>query len=229
MTGSRGLFLILAVAVPGMVLLSASTGGRTRWWAVFASGVAVAMAAFAVTLLFPAALDAFLTRAEGSTDLTDRLVAVVGSPVWALGEAGLAGWGIGTTHQASVHLVPPGSAQHTPPAAEGEWERIILEVGPFGFFLMLLVRLLVCWSVWNAWRRSAGDRRPLLAAALLFSLAAVPSHIVFNHTAALFYWFMAGFGLIPPAGPRDHGRTSHVASHVRRQGAFVEAGRVSVS
>src|SRR5205807_3831597 len=84
------------------------------------------------------------------------------------------------------------------PPAEGEWERIILEVGPIGFLLVLLARLLVIARAWQAWRaRPEGDSRALLAVALTFLLVSFPGHIVFNHTAAIFYWFMAGVALVP--------------------------------
>jgi hypothetical protein len=200
MTGSRGPFLMLAGAVPAMVLLS-SAGMRQRWRLVLVSGTAIIVATLVASSLFPAALDAFIQRAEQSDDLGDRLVGVIRKPVWALGGAGLVGWGIGTTHQATAFLIPAAATVASPPPAEGEWERIILEVGPLGFFLVVLARLLVSWRAWQAWRHAGAERRPFMAATLIFSLASLPGSLVFNHTASLFYWFVAGLPLMLPEQP----------------------------
>src|SRR5439155_25729140 len=144
---------------------------------------------------FPDAVAAFRERVEANEDVPGGMLGIVSGPLWTLGEAGVIGYGIGTTHQATVFL--GGSGDAVPPA-EGEWERIILEVGPIGFVLVLLTRLLVIARTWQAWRaRPEGDARALLAVALTFLLVSFPSNLVFNHTAAIFYWFMAGVALVP--------------------------------
>jgi hypothetical protein len=191
MTGSRGPFLVLGAAIPAVLLLSVR--GTYRAWLprLAAGGLALSAVAAGSVALFPDAVAAFVERTRGTEDLADRLVGIVREPLWALSEAGLGGWGIGSRHQATAFLVA--DWPEPPPAAEGEWERIILEVGPIGFGLVLLARCLVVREAWRAWCRCPEPSvRPLLAAALVLVLTGLPGNLVFNHTASLFYWFMAG-------------------------------------
>jgi hypothetical protein len=199
MTGSRGPFLALGAAVPALLVLAGFTPRRVSLARAAVPGVAVFAAVVLAVNAFPDAVAAFRERVEAGEDVPGRVLGVVREPLWALGEAGVIGYGIGTTHQATVFLGGRGDAV---PPAEGEWERIILEVGPIGFVLMLLTRFLVITRAWQAWRaRREGDSRALLAVALTFLLVGLPGHIVFNHTAAIFYWFMAGVALVPSGSP----------------------------
>ena len=43
---------------------------------------------------------------------------------------------------------------------------------------------------------------------LVFVLAHVPGNLVFNHTASVFYWFMAGVALIPTVRPSSESGAS---------------------
>jgi hypothetical protein len=200
MTGSRGPFLALGAAVPALLVLAGFTPRRVSLARAAVPGVAVLAAVVLAVNAFPDAVAAFRERVAANEDVPGRVLGVVREPLWALGEAGVIGYGIGTTHQAIVFL--GGSGDAVPPA-EGEWERIVLEVGPIGFVLVLLTRLLVIARTWQAWRaRPEGDsRRALLAVALTFLLLSFPGNIVFNHTAAIFYWFMAGVALVPGGSP----------------------------
>ena len=199
MTGSRGAFLALGAAVPALLVLAGFTPRRVSLARAAVPGVAVLAAVVLAATAFPDAVAAFRERVEGNEDVPGRVLGVVREPLWALGEAGVIGYGIGTTHQATVFL---GGSGGVVPPAEGEWERIILEVGPIGFVLMLLTRFLVITRAWQAWRaRPEGESRALLAVALTFLLVSFPGHIVFNHTAAIFYWFMAGVALVPSGFP----------------------------
>jgi hypothetical protein len=199
MTGSRGPFLVLGVTVPALLVLAGFTPRRLTLARAAVPGVAVLATVVLAVNLFPDAVAAFRERVEANEDVPDRVLGIVREPLWALGEAGAIGYGIGTTHQAAVFL--GGGGTEVPPA-EGEWERIILEVGPVGFVLVILTRLFVIARTWQAWRGTPeGDSRALLAAALMFVLLSFPGNIVFNHTAAIFYWFMAGVALVPGGSP----------------------------
>src|SRR5437879_1039858 len=199
MTGSRGPFLALGAAVPALLVLAGFTPRRLSLARAAVPGVVVLGAVVLAVNAFPDAVAAFRERVEGNEDVPGRVLGIVREPLWALGEAGVIGYGIGTTHQATVFL---GSSGGAVPPAEGEWERIILEVGPIGFALVLLTRLLVMARTWQAWReKREGDSRALLAVALTFLLVSFPGPIVFNQTAAIFYWFMAGVALVPGGSP----------------------------
>ncbi len=152
-------------------------------------------------VLYPEAQAAFFARAESNDDVPDRLGGILTVPLWALGEAGAMGYGIGATHQAAQFLIPAGYTGPLPPGAEGEWERMILEIGPFGFVLVLVARVLVVAQLWRATRAARStELEPFLVAALVFTLSSVQGPLVFNQLASLLFWFMAGFGLLAPAG-----------------------------
>jgi hypothetical protein len=198
MTGSRGPFLVLGGAAVALFALAVGAGlGHVRR-AVLTACVALPLIGLLVSGLFPEARTAFLERAQETEDLTERLVGIVSNPLWALGEAGVVGYGVGSTHQARVFLMPGEISDTLPPPAEGEWERIILEIGPIGFALVLLTRIFVAVRLWRTFRAAQGTQlQPYLATALVFALVSIPSNLVFNHTASVFYWFLAGFGLVP--------------------------------
>src|SRR5207248_1629877 len=98
---------------------------------------------------FPDAQEAFFDRASDSDDLTARVTDIVAGPARAFGGTALVGYGIGSTHQA-VLRIPGGVAGTAPPPAEGELERIVLEIGPLGLALVLAARVLVVCRIWTA-------------------------------------------------------------------------------
>ncbi len=198
MTGSRGPLLTLGVAVPTLLLLTVWVTDPRRLRVVRTLCVTIPLIVFLFTSFFPEAQRAFLERARANEDVGERILGILYQPVWAIGEAKVFGYGIGSTHQAAFFLVPSEKIEALPPGAEGEWERIILEVGPFGFALLLLARIFVSRRLWLALMASRGTGRfPFLVAALIFSLVSLPGNLIFNHTASIFYWFLAGFALIP--------------------------------
>jgi len=197
MTGSRGPFLILGAAVAVLLVLAwqSRAPGRSS---VLTLCVVLPLTVLLAGRLFPEARTAFTERVQQSEDIPERLAGILHNPIWALGETDSFGYGIGSTHQATAFLIPAGFSGPLPPEAEGEWERVILEVGPFGFALTILVRILVTRQLWMTFLASQGTAlQPYLAAAFLFSLVSIPGSLVFNHTASIFYWFLAGFGLLP--------------------------------
>lgn len=219
MTGSRGPFLILAVAVPVLLIVTLS---QTRDWARVARVLCVALVVLGLVSgrVFPDAWSAFWYRVQGNSDVLDRVVGTVRDPMTALADAGVLGYGIGTAHQAASLLVAGEAGESLPPAREDEWGRVILELGPFGFALVLLIRVVVVRRLWTALASSGkAGLQPFLAVAFLFTLAHIPGDLVFDHTASVLYWFVAGVALIapdrrplqPPAssGARERQRASH--------------------
>lgn len=197
MTGSRGPFLILGASTAVLFALAWRAGGRPVRRVVSTACVALPLIGLLVTGLFPEARTAFVERVAETEDLTDRLAGMGSRPLWATSEAGVIGYGVGSTHQARALLMSGEISDMLPPPAEGEWERIILEIGPFGFALVLLTRILVAGQLWKTFSAFRGtELEPYLASALVFSLLSIPGNLVFNHTASIVYWFLAGFGLM---------------------------------
>jgi hypothetical protein len=195
MTGSRGPFILLVAAVPILVSLAVRTGKGFLFRVALLLAVSLPMVGVLVHEIFPVAGMAFVERATQSQDVSERVLAAFTGPIWAAAKAGFSGYGIGSTHQAAPFLVP--NANSVVPDAEVEWERIMLEIGPLGFLLVLLSRILVVRRLWvSLIGTEAESFRPFLAGAFLFCLLYVPGNIVFSHTDSLFFWFVAGFALV---------------------------------
>ncbi len=201
MTGSRGPFVVLGAAVPILVGLSARAGRGSWRRVVLTLGMSLPVIGLLVTGVVPEAGTAFVERATETGDIFERAVDAIGGPIWAMSRAGLTGYGIGSTHQAISFLAP--SSTMAPLEAEGEWVRIVLEMGPVGFGLVLLVRILVVRRLWAALTSpEAGAARPFLTGAFVYCLLCLPGDVIFTHTTSVFYWFVAGFALVPGAKGR---------------------------
>jgi hypothetical protein len=215
MTGSRGPFLVLAAAAPVLVILAARRGRGPALRVALTLGMSLPVIGLLVGVMFSDAGTAFVERATEGRDVAERMLAAVAGPLRAVGRAGLMGYGIGTTHQAISFLVPPSEIPML--EAEGEWERIILELGPIGFGLALIVRILVVRRLWLAVTAPAAEgTRPFLAGAFVLCLMALAGDVVFAHTASVFYWFVAGFALIPATKAETAARHAREGGERRR-------------
>ncbi len=203
MTGSRGPLLILGGTIPLLLVLARRAPWGARPAPVIALGALLLFGGLiGIAVLDPETL-LFLQRFETTQDLSWRIAGLAGFPLAALQDAGSFGYGVGTTHQATIFLAADVVGVVSPPPAEGELERIVLELGPLGLVLVLVVRLLVIVRLWTASRATLGtDAGPLVLTALVYCISLVPGGPVFNHTASLFYWFLAGTALIAPSPVR---------------------------
>lgn len=197
MTGSRGPFLILAGALPLLILIAAQLRGSRAARAALAAMILIPVLATFLPVMFSEGVGSvFIGRVRQRDSVIDRAIEPLRGFLDTAEVAGAFGYGTGSTHQANAFLAP--DARGIAPPAEDEWQRIVLELGPLGLALTLIIRILVAARLWKALRSTDDTGRPFIAAALIFVLAHIPGSLVFNHTAALFYWFMAGFALIPP-------------------------------
>ena len=201
MTGSRGPLLTLGASLVILLALTWHSRSFIRRHVIVAVCVALPLVGLLASHLFPEALTAFQERTQQNEDVQGRLADLLYNPIWALAEAGPFGYGLGSTHQARRFVISGDTDDNLPPEAEGEWERIVLEAGPVGFALVLLTRISVARQLWRALQASQGmQNQPFLIVAFLFSLLSIPGNLVFNHTASIFYWFLAGFGLMTNEG-----------------------------
>lgn len=195
MTGSRGPVVIVGALFP------------LYWWLAVArekkSGATVARLAIGLALLavFVSvvgrdAFGAFRGRTVAAGDeLSGRISLPFTSPLATLPDAGIFGYGIGATHQAATavtkdripfswldgHLI------------EVETGRVMLELGPLGFFLVYLGRLLLAlFAFRQVFRLRTLFHRSIAVAGLLVFLAAIPAGTVFDVTTGLLYWFFGG-------------------------------------
>jgi hypothetical protein len=195
MTGSRGPIFMLALLFPlywWLAVLRDSQGGMTFMRLL----VGVALLAGLIGSVGAGPLHAFLGRAAGSSeDLETRLVVPFTSPFEILPDAGLFGYGIGATHQTATAVTPgivPYSWLHGL-EVEAETGRIMIELGPVGFFLMYFIRVfLVTYALRQVFLLRTRFHRAIATACLMFFLAQLLGSIVFDITADLYFWFFGG-------------------------------------
>lgn len=194
MSGSRGPVLLLAVLFPLYWWLGVirERGGAAAFGRLL---VALSLVAGVVVFVGEDALGAFMGRASSVSDVRGRVASPLLSPYLLLPDAGLLGFGIGSTHQTAAALAP-----NLPPYSwmrglivEVESGRILLEVGALGFLLVYFVRIfLVIYALRQALTLRTRFHRAMATASFLLFLVSLPSGVIFDVTSDLYYWFFAG-------------------------------------
>lgn len=194
MTGSRGPVFTLALLFPLYWYLAIAR--ERRGGAIFGR-LLLGIALLAVFLSYagPQALEAFKGRAEGAEDTSSRFAAPFVSPLHLLPAVGLFGNGIGATHQTAMavtHGIVPYSWLHGL-VTEVESGRIMIEIGPVGFFLVYALRIyLIFFALRQVFRLRTAFHRAVATTVFLFCLAELPGGVVFDVTTDVYYWFFAG-------------------------------------
>jgi hypothetical protein len=194
MTGTRWNVYVWALVLPVLLweMLMAFRSAVARF-ARLALGLI--LVAVTVALLADQAITGFAQRARGAEDSKERIEQTFTDPVRFLADAGLVGFGVGSTHQAADRIVLDREVYSWLPGAgfESEPGRLMLELGGIGF--LLLLGLKVSWIVGaHGALRQARTHAQFIAAlvALGFFVAHLTAPVVFNATAGAFYWGLAG-------------------------------------
>jgi len=196
MSGSRGPVLLLAVLFPLYWWLAVirERGGGGAFGRLLIALTLVGLS-LSYTTTGQKAADAFLGRAAGVSDVSGRVTSPLLTPYEILPEVGLLGFGIGATHQTAATLAPglvPYSWLHGI-IVEVETGRVMLELGPIGFFLVYFIRVyLALFSFRQVLALRTRFHRSLAIAGFLFFLAAIPGGVIFDVTSDVYYWFFAG-------------------------------------
>lgn len=196
MSGSRGPVLLLILLFPLYWWLAVlrERGGGAAFGRLLIALSLVSLALFN-TATGQKAVDAFLGRAAGVSDVSGRVASPLLSPYTLLPEAGLLGFGIGATHQTAATLAPdvvPYSWLHGI-TIEVESGRVMIELGPAGFFLIYLIRIsLAIFAFRQILVLRTRFHRAIATASFLFLLTAITGGVVFDVTSDLYYWFLAG-------------------------------------
>ncbi len=195
MTGSRGPIVVLAALFPVYWRLAV---GREKQRGATAGRIIVGVAILAalVSVTGSAAIGAFQERVAGSgQEIVDRALAPWTAPFRALEAIDLFGFGIGSTHQTAA-AVTPGLVPYSwlrGMVHEAESVRVMIELGPLGFFLVYATRVaLVVFAFRQVLRLRTRFHRSLAVACFLFFLASLPGGVVFDVTSGVYYWFLAG-------------------------------------
>lgn len=194
MTGSRGPVLLLALLFPPYWWLGVirERGGGAAFGRLL---VALGLVAGVVVFVGEDALGAFLGRAAGVGDVRSRVTSPLLSPYLLIPDAGLLGFGIGSTHQTAAALAPdlPPYSWLRGLIVEVESGRILLEVGALGFLLVYFSRIfLLIYALRQALTLRTRFHRALATASFLMFLVTLPSGVIFDVTSDVYYWFFAG-------------------------------------
>jgi hypothetical protein len=130
----------------------------------------------------------------GAEDTLERLVSPFVEPFAILGEAGLAGFGIGAAHQSGAFLTGSDYPWWTRGiVAEAESSRVMLELGILGFFFVYLFRIWIALSALRAaFVLKTRSARSLALVLALFLGIQVLGAVIFNPTMNVLYWFAVG-------------------------------------
>jgi len=202
MTGSRTPVIASAVILLGYLMIRGLTEVSSILRLIKQFMLPVIVAVIFAYIGFSSAINAFFARASGNNDLLYRISISFLEPFNFIKYKDIDGFGVGATHPGTGALrailnLPTG--EFIPVGYESEMGRVILEIGPIGFFLWYSLRIAILGSLlivfWNL-------RRPLLRqlalAAFLIQLSWINGQLVFHHTFAVYYWFMTGFVFLLP-------------------------------
>lgn len=201
MTGSRTAFLSQGLILGGYLVLGFVTqSSKMSFW--LQRGLpSMGIVGLGVLLGFRDAVDRFWKRASYSRGLGTRITQNFQLPPGFLSGNNLDGYGIGANHGARVTLqnllgLPPGKL---PPPAEPEIARVALELGPLGLILWYGFRIVLISSLWfTIWRVKHPFLHQLAIVGFLTHIVMLSGQMVFNHTFAVYYWFMGGFIFLLP-------------------------------
>ncbi|OKH40422.1 hypothetical protein NIES2119_02020 [[Phormidium ambiguum] IAM M-71] len=202
MTGSRTPIIASAVILVGYLAIRGVTKISSTLRLIQQFILPVIAVIFVAYIGFNSAMNAFIARASGNNDLLYRISISFLEPLNFIQYKDVDGFGVGATHPGSIALrsilnLPPG--EFIPVGYESEMGRVILEIGPIGFFLWYSLRLVILGSLFIVFLNL---RRPLLRqlalVAFLIQLSWINGQLVFHHTFSVYYWFMTGFVFLLP-------------------------------
>jgi hypothetical protein len=196
MTGTRSGVLVWVVVLPPVAFeMSMLLPGLATRIARFIVGIALVGVPVGFAVGAGTAFTALAERAAGTDDGRERIIGIVTDPISKYSDAGLTGFGAGSTHQAASALVPDRFAYEWLPTTdfEGESGRLVLELGLVGFLLAVALKLAWVLAAHRAIQQASTHAQLVIGTVSLgFFIAHVPSTVVFNATAGALYWGFAG-------------------------------------
>lgn len=216
MNGSRG--VVLGALVPLPFVLYALFKGRRGATAIVGLSVLLLLTGYAIGQSSWAS-EGWANLEERATTASDRdtrVTSMLADPVKKLSVGGFWGYGTGATHQGAGSLAPGGRVNIPGVYYEGEFGRVIIELGVVGGLLYFIFKLLLAWIAWQALKRANSAWHTLLAV-LTFSVVFLPvvsGMIVFNHVNGAIYWLCAGIAVWLWSKQEvylRHHRTTHLA------------------
>lgn len=203
-TGSRGPAIITLVCVIGYFFLSGigNLDFFKRSFLKLAFGVLIIFALLGFTGLGKNIYEAFMSRLTSSEDIIPRLIDTYTTPFKFAPIAGVYGFGIGSTYQGSEVIGNNlNRLQILTGGYEEEPERIVVEMGIFGFVLAYFIRLLFIIFFFNLYQKLTDpDLKSLALLSALFQIQFLGlQSLFFNSSSLIFYWFILSFIFLLPS------------------------------
>lgn len=196
MTGSRGLVFMSIIQFTIIFIVNSFTLS-------FSSLVSYVLKFFALIFLSvimllnnetaKTSLEAFLSRVEGNSDIGNRVEDTFSYFQFA-NQSGLIGFGIGTSYAGSASFI---TERHRMPVYwEEEPERLVIELGLIGFFVIFIMRATVFLFAIKTFFLLKDKWLKLLALVILTHQ--IPSVLIFNQVTFnwvenIIYWTEIGF------------------------------------
>jgi hypothetical protein len=197
-TGSRGPVFTLIATGPIILWLAASNGLLSSRTAMRLC-VLIPVLAFGALSISPRATEAFMARA-GSGDSSYTLMRVfspLDQTIEVLSDGPVLGFGIGATNNAAFIIMGTTDQWWLHGLfVEDEMARVTEELGVIGLLLNYFLRCLIAAFSFR-WGRSFKDPayRALGIVLAVYLALGIASPIIFNPTAALYYWGALGLVL----------------------------------
>ena len=154
-----------------------------------------------ITFAMRPAFNAFVHRATSSDNIEGRVVNLFSVTKYLQFKL-IDGYGTGATHQAVNSLrnllhLPYG--ENIPIGFESEIGRIVLELGPIGFFCWYALRISLMVAVGLVFLRLRKVfLKQLALAVFLVHVIQLPGQLIVHHTFSVYYWFLTGFIFLLP-------------------------------
>ena len=202
MTGARGLIIGEVLFLFGYLFFLAFTRPISTVRFLRQLLPLAIVVAIVAPIWFRPAINAFWLRTTSNQDVSGRIVGSFTQPFEFIKYKELDGYGTGATHQAAPALkkalgLPSGEV--IPTYYESEMGRVILELGPVGFFLWYGLRVSIIIALWLVfWKLKRAFLRHLALAAFIIQVIQINGQLVFHHTFSIYYWFLSSFIFLLP-------------------------------
>jgi len=192
MAGSRGPIVIILVALAVLLTIVESQYSTSlRFAAVSLVVVVVVVQGTGLT----EGWEALAERAVEAGDTENRIESLLSSPLEGIDRGGLLGYGAGSAHQAASRFVPGSFTSTWLPEGyiESPMARQIVELGTFGWLLLLSLKTTLLYLAYQTVRRGRRAVEILVGVtAFCMLLAKLPFPVIYNAVSGAFYWGTAG-------------------------------------
>jgi len=202
MSGSRGVVFTQALLLILYLLFLGIRQPRATMHLLRQFALPALLVAYLVSTQFTVAIDNFMTRVNGNQDLSGRIIDNFADPFRYTEYSGWIGYGIGATlpgGNAMRAMLRLPAGEWIPVYYESEMARVVLEIGPIGFVLWYLLRIILVLLLFGLfWRLRTPVLRQLALMAFLIHLIQLNGQLVVNPTFNVYYWVLASFIFLLP-------------------------------